>query len=41
MKEPTTSAAVVPMAILGEAWPEVAASVERFCLTAASPPWPP
>jgi len=34
MKEPTTSAAVVPAAIVEEAWQEVGASFERFCLTA-------
>ncbi len=34
MKEITTSAAVVPVAIVEEAWREVGASVERFCLTA-------
>src|SRR5438477_12570859 len=34
MKEFTTSAAVVPAAIVEEAWHEVGASFERFCLTA-------
>ena len=34
MKESTTSAAVVPVAIVEEAWQEVGASFERFCLTA-------
>jgi hypothetical protein len=34
MKESTTSAAVVPVAIAEEAWQEVGASFERFCLTA-------
>ena len=34
MKESTTSAAVVPAAIVEEAWQEVGASFERFCLTA-------
>src|ERR1700675_4108376 len=34
MKEFTTSAAVVPVAIVEEAWQEVGASFERFCLTA-------
>jgi transposase-like protein len=34
MKEATTSAAVVPAAIVGAAWQEVGASFERFCLTA-------
>src|SRR5208282_2608595 len=34
MKEPTTSAAVVPVATIEEAWQEVGASFERFCLTA-------
>jgi putative transposase len=34
MKEFTTSAAVVPAAIVEEAWQEVGASFERFCLTA-------
>src|SRR5712691_9368582 len=34
MKEPTTSAGVVPAATIEEAWQEVGASFERFCLTA-------
>lgn len=34
MKKFTTSAAVVPVAIVEEAWQEVGASFERFCLTA-------
>ena len=34
MKEATTSATVVPAAIVGAAWQEVGASFERFCLTA-------
>src|SRR5512144_1168356 len=34
MKDSTTSAAVVPVAIVEEAWQEVGASFERFCLTA-------
>jgi len=34
MQESTTSAAVVPVAIVEEAWQEVGASFERFCLTA-------
>src|SRR3954468_23454404 len=34
MKEATTSATVVPAAIVGTAWQEVGASFERFCLTA-------
>src|SRR4029078_3695441 len=34
MKEFTTSAVVVPAAIVEEAWQEVGASFERFCLTA-------
>ena len=34
MKEFTTLAAVVPAAIVEEAWQEVGASFERFCLTA-------
>ena len=34
MKESTTSAAVVAVAIVEEAWQEVGASFERFCLTA-------
>ena len=34
MKETTTSAAVVPAAIVEEAWQAVGASFERFCLTA-------
>src|SRR3954464_9612388 len=34
MKEPTTSAAFVPAATIEEAWQEVGASFERFCLTA-------
>ena len=34
MKEFTTSAPVVPVAIVEEAWQEVGASFERFCLTA-------
>jgi len=34
MKEFTTPAAVVPVAIVEEAWQEVGASFERFCLTA-------
>ena len=34
MKEFTASAAVVPAAIVEEAWHEVRASFERFCLTA-------
>ena len=36
MKEFTTSAAVVPAAIVEEAWQEVGASFERFCLSPAS-----
>jgi putative transposase len=35
MKEATTSAAVVPAAIVEAAWQEVGASFERFCRTAA------
>ena len=34
MKESTASAAVIPAAIVEEAWQEVGASFERFCLTA-------
>jgi hypothetical protein len=34
MKKSTTSATVVPAAIIEEAWQEVGASFERFCLTA-------
>jgi len=34
MKEFTTMAAVIPVAIVEEAWQEVGASFERFCLTA-------
>lgn len=34
MKQSTTSAAVVPAAIVEEAWQDVGASFERFCLTA-------
>src|SRR5512147_884087 len=34
MKESTTSAAVIPAAIVEEAWQEVGASFERFWLTA-------
>jgi putative transposase len=34
MKKSTTSAAVVPAAIVEAAWQEVGASFERFCLTA-------
>ncbi len=34
MKESTTSAAVIPAAIVEEAWQDVGASFERFCLTA-------
>src|ERR1700687_5342418 len=34
MKGATTSAAVVPAAIVEAAWQEVGASFERFCLTA-------
>src|SRR5512147_970641 len=34
MKESSTSAAVIPAAIVEEAWQEVGASFERFCLTA-------
>jgi putative transposase len=34
MKEATTSAADVPVAIVEEAWQEVGTSFERFCLTA-------
>ena len=34
MKKSTTSTAVVPAAIIEEAWQEVGASFERFCLTA-------
>ncbi|EDP64410.1 hypothetical protein BAL199_09313 [alpha proteobacterium BAL199] len=34
MKKATTSAGVVPVAIVDEAWQEVGASFERFCLTA-------
>src|SRR5512144_153535 len=37
MKDSTTSAAVVPVAIVEEAWQEVGASFERFCLTAGIP----
>ena len=33
MKKSTTSAAVVPSAIIEDAWQEVGASFERFCLT--------
>ena len=33
MKKSTTSAAVVPAAIIEDAWQEVGASFERFCLT--------
>ena len=33
MKKSTTSAAVVPAAIVEDAWQEVGASFERFCLT--------
>ena len=33
MKKSTTSAAIVPAAIVEEAWQEVGASFERFCLT--------
>jgi putative transposase len=32
MKKSTTSAAVVPAAIIEDAWQEVGASFERFCL---------
>ena len=34
MKRPTTLTAVVPAAKIEEAWQEVGASFERFCLTA-------
>jgi hypothetical protein len=34
MKEFTTSAAVVPSAIVEEAWQEVGVSFERFCRAA-------
>lgn len=34
MKKSTTSTAIVPAAIIEEAWQEVGASFERFCLTA-------
>src|SRR5260370_16250937 len=34
MKKSTTPAGVVPVAIVEEAWQEVGASFERFCLTA-------
>ncbi len=34
MKKPTTLTAVVPAANIEEAWQEVGASFERFCLTA-------
>jgi len=34
MKKATTTAGVVPAAIVDEAWQEVGASFERFCLTA-------
>jgi len=34
MRKSTTSAAVVPAAIVEEAWQDVGASFERFCLTA-------
>ncbi|OYW62188.1 MAG: hypothetical protein B7X99_11010 [Rhizobiales bacterium 17-65-6] len=34
MKKATTSAGVVPAAIVDEAWQEVGASFDRFCLTA-------
>src|SRR5271165_6177590 len=34
MKESITSAAVIPAVIVEEAWQEVGASFERFCLTA-------
>src|SRR5213593_2704366 len=34
MKESTTPAGVVPAAIVEEAWQQVGASFERFCLTA-------
>jgi putative transposase len=34
MKRSTTSTALVPKAIVTEAWQEVGASFERFCLTA-------
>lgn len=34
MKEFTTSAAVVPAAIVDATWQKVGASFERFCLTA-------
>jgi hypothetical protein len=34
MKETTTTATMVPVAIIEEAWQEVGASFERFCLTA-------
>ena len=41
MKEFTTSATAVPVTIVEEAWQEVGASFERFCLTAGiAPPWP-
>ncbi len=33
MKKSTTSAADVPAAIIEDAWQEVGASFERFCLT--------
>jgi len=34
MEKSTTPAAVVPAAIVEEAWQQVGASFERFCLTA-------
>ena len=34
MKKPTTLTAVVPAANIEEAWQEVGANFERFCLTA-------
>ena len=34
MKKPTTLTALVPAANIEEAWQEVGASFERFCLTA-------
>ena len=36
MKEFTTSAAVVPTAIVEDAWQAVGASFERFCTTAGT-----
>ena len=34
MKKPTTLTAVIPAANIEEAWQEVGASFERFCLAA-------